>query len=159
MFQNTVIGYFDMSSSPQPPGFEQFYYAAMRIIETGNIRDIASNKPHDDDGVKFAFSRRRTYLLPPHYWFVPEPRNQVKVGLVTERKLATKFEIHRSPNVLLVRSLNGTVVSGSRIVSRNLSVVDSISIRFKIVYFQHNTYYIQQCFLHTTCWKGSEQKS
>ena len=61
MFQNSVIGYFDMSSSPQPPGFEQFYYAAMRIIETGNncICNIASNKPHDDDdGVKFAFRRR-----------------------------------------------------------------------------------------------------
>ena len=36
MFQNSVIGYFDMSSSPQPPGFEQFYYSAMRIVEAGN---------------------------------------------------------------------------------------------------------------------------
>ena len=127
MFQNSVIGYFDMSSSPQPPGFEQFYYAAMRIIETGNncICNIASNKPHDDDdGVKFAFSRRMTYIQPPRYWFVPEPRNQVKVGLVTERKLATEFEIHRSPSVLLVRSLNGTVVSSSRIVSRSIFVID-----------------------------------
>jgi len=24
-----------MSSSPQPPGFQQFYYAAMRVIEAG----------------------------------------------------------------------------------------------------------------------------
>lgn len=69
---NSMIGYFDMSSSPQPPGFQQFYYAAMRVIEA-------------------------------------EPRNKVKVAIVTERKLAAEFQMHESPRVLLVRSLNGTV--------------------------------------------------
>ena len=34
-FQNTVIGYFDFHSSPQPPGFHQFYLAALRVISYG----------------------------------------------------------------------------------------------------------------------------
>ncbi|KAK7489104.1 hypothetical protein BaRGS_00019618 [Batillaria attramentaria] len=28
-----VVGYFDFNSSPQPPGFQQFYFAAMRVVE------------------------------------------------------------------------------------------------------------------------------
>lgn len=30
---NAVIGYFDFNSSPQPPGYLQFYYASMRSVE------------------------------------------------------------------------------------------------------------------------------
>ncbi|KAL8569613.1 hypothetical protein ACOMHN_057180 [Nucella lapillus] len=28
-----VVGYFDFNSSPQPPGFQQFFYASMRVVE------------------------------------------------------------------------------------------------------------------------------
>ncbi|XP_074649336.1 thioredoxin domain-containing protein 11-like [Tubulanus polymorphus] len=30
---NSVIGYFDFNASPQPPGFIQYYYAALRMFE------------------------------------------------------------------------------------------------------------------------------
>lgn len=38
-FQNTVIGYFDFNSSPQPPGldFHQFYLAALRTLSYGML--------------------------------------------------------------------------------------------------------------------------
>ncbi|XP_064639804.1 thioredoxin domain-containing protein 11-like [Lineus longissimus] len=32
-YDNAVIGYFDFYASPQPPGYSQFYYAALRILE------------------------------------------------------------------------------------------------------------------------------
>ncbi|GAB1602311.1 thioredoxin domain-containing protein 11-like isoform X1 [Argonauta hians] len=35
---NAVIGYFDFNSSPQPPGYQQFYYASMRAIEQNPIQ-------------------------------------------------------------------------------------------------------------------------
>jgi len=35
LFQNTVIGYFDFHASPQPPGFHQFYLAALRTMSFG----------------------------------------------------------------------------------------------------------------------------
>jgi hypothetical protein len=30
-----MVGFFDFNASPQPPGFQQFYYAAMRNVEAG----------------------------------------------------------------------------------------------------------------------------
>lgn len=35
LLQTVVVGHFDFNSSPQPPGFQQFYYAAMRVVEHG----------------------------------------------------------------------------------------------------------------------------
>lgn len=33
--QTVVVGYFDFNSSPQPPGYQQFYFASMRVVEHG----------------------------------------------------------------------------------------------------------------------------
>ena len=35
-----VIGFFDFHASPQPPGYDQFYYASMRSIELGKSAAI-----------------------------------------------------------------------------------------------------------------------
>ncbi|XP_064609411.1 thioredoxin domain-containing protein 11-like [Liolophura sinensis] len=35
--ETSVVGYFDYGTSPEPPGFQQFYYAAMRICEQDPI--------------------------------------------------------------------------------------------------------------------------
>ncbi len=32
--QHAVIGFFDFNDSPQPPGYEQFYFAALRALES-----------------------------------------------------------------------------------------------------------------------------
>ncbi|CAI9718358.1 domain-containing 11-like [Octopus vulgaris] len=38
LHDNAVIGYFDFNSSPQPPGYQQFYYASMRAIERSPVQ-------------------------------------------------------------------------------------------------------------------------
>ncbi|XP_022316420.2 thioredoxin domain-containing protein 11-like [Crassostrea virginica] len=37
---NSLIGFFDFNSSPQPPGFIQFYYASMRLLEKNPLQPI-----------------------------------------------------------------------------------------------------------------------
>ena len=37
IFQNSLIGFFDFNSSPQPPGFIQFYYASIRLLEKSKL--------------------------------------------------------------------------------------------------------------------------
>lgn len=33
--QTVVLGYFSFNSSPQPPGYKQFFYSSMRVVENG----------------------------------------------------------------------------------------------------------------------------
>ena len=84
VFQHVVLGFFDFHASPQPPGYEQFYYAAIRTLEKGEYTGYVVdefNRPEGD----LPTTTKKSYLLGFGIQNTPV-RNLVTTGLYFTKK-------------------------------------------------------------------------